>query len=614
MVKHLSMKKSLISICALALVSCTEWSEENPPGVLPLPQKAVYADKYFVCDSQSEDASADYFKFADVSIDERYAGELGDEGYSLKVNSNGISIKAATETGVFYARQTLSQLTDSMGVRFAKITDYPRFSYRGIHLDVSRNFFTKEQIKKILDEMARYKLNNFHFHLTDNGGWRIQIDKYPLLTKLGSHRTVQSWFDWYVKNRKFCPEDTPGAIGGYYTKDDIREIVKYAEDRHINVIPEIDIPAHSDPVFAGYPELNCTCSTSGNGEYCPANEQVYTFIEDVLDEILELFPSKVIHIGGDEARKVEWKKCPSCKALMEKEGISDYDQLQVYFIRRIEEYLKSKGRTMAGWDELLKDEKLDSSTVIYCYRGQKYGIEAANKNLKTIMVPGEVLYMDWWQADINQEPYAMGGYSPLYKTFLFNPVPATKKDVMANEILISSRKADTDSVGVILSENEKNVIGIQGCLWTEFVEDAKHLEYMMFPRFLSIAEKGWSKTSGWEDFKKRISIQYGSLAKRGIQAYDMHDAPYITAKSISENKSEVTMTCEQYGGEIRYTTEQGKVPGPDSQIYKGPFTIHEDTDINAAVYIGGKLKSYIRHTHLYAGQDKDIEYPVRWPW
>ena len=608
----MGMTRLAITATLLAmLVACNGNVMEEPP-LLPLPEKAEYMEGYF-----KNSATVDYTALATCNLDESLSGTLGEEGYLLEVSKKGIRITAAAPAGIFYAKQTVRQLTTPDGVRLAKIKDKPRFPYRGFHLDVSRNFFPKEEIMKLLDEMAYFKMNKFHFHLTDNGGWRLQIRKYPLLTELGSSRKILDWFDWYLNDRHFCPENTEGAFGGYYTQDDIREIVAYASARFIDVIPEIDVPAHSDPVFAGYPQLNCTGTTSGNGEYCPALEETYDFIEGVLDEVMEMFPSKVIHIGGDEARKVEWKKCPRCKALMEKEGFTDYDQLQVYLIRRVHDYLKEHGRIMAGWDELMKDEELEDA-LIYSYRGEKHGIDAANRQIPTIMVPGEALYLDWWQADIDQEPEAMGGYSPLHKFYNFNPLPCSKEETRQNERLIRpGRDVDADSVGFIRKGNERYLKGVQGCLWTEFVETAEHLEYMAFPRLLAIAEKGWSqpdRTDGWTGFTRRIGIQNAALQARGIHSYDLHDAPLITASAEADGSSLVSMICEQYDGEIRYCTGKDETLSNGSARYTAPFRITEDQDFTAGVFKDGKLVSYVRKTKVAAGLDKHPDYPQKWPW
>lgn len=516
---------SLSLLSLLTLFSCTEEissKKESDVSVVPRPAMAEFHKGYFK--TQERDATA---SSAETNLDPSLRETLGREGYVLNVTKAGISIKAATDTGLFYGMQTVKQLTDSNGVRCAKITDYPRFEYRGIHLDVSRHFFSKEEIMKILDEMAYYKLNQFHLHLTDNGGWRLQIDSYPKLTELGSYRVMKDWDGWWkLDKRYFC------------TKDDIREIVWYAEERYINVIPEIEFPAHSDPVFVGYPELNCTDTQYGNGEFCPANEKVYDFAESVLAEVMELFPSKEIIIGGDEARKHAWHDCNACKALMEEEGMTSYDDLQCYMISRLQKFLKN--------------EDLSSSSIVYSYRGEKGGIRAANRGLRTVMTPGEILYFDWYQASPKEEKKAMYGYSPLKKMFIFDPQPISPERAAFNESLVEGKKVAPDTVECIRPENMGNVIGVQGCAWTEYIPTEKHLEYMMFPRLLAIAEKGWSPEEGasCDDFKNRIGQQLAGLRSRDIQAYDLHDAPEVMIVA-----GEVTMDSENPSATVRYTLD-----------------------------------------------------------
>lgn len=636
---------------------------EKELSIIPKPMVLKYGEGYF-----NRGGVVDYLNIADSDINPSLNLELGEEGYILDVTQSKILITAASEKGVFYAKQTLRQIIDENGVRIVYIKDKPRFPYRGFHLDISRNFFQKEKLLKIIDAISMYKMNNFHLHLTDNGGWSFEVEKYPLLTELGSHRAIADWFDWYVKDRKFCKSTVEGAVGGYLTKDDLCEIINYATDRHIRVIPEIDMPAHADPVFAGYPSLNCTNAISGNGEFCPANEDVYVFLENVLNEVMDVFPSEIIHIGGDEARKKEWKKCSRCKAMMKKHGFTDYDQLQVYFIQRIQKIIEKRGRTMAGWDEILKDENLNNA-IVYGYRGENYVINAANRNLQTIMTPGCGYYMDWWQADIFKEPYAMGGYSPLYKFYSLNPVPLTKSDLLENEKLIDTERVQKDlergikplaiveDMEMLQVENKKNIIGVQGCLWTEYVPTMDHLEYMMFPRVLAIAERGWSipyispdisfnKENEWKDFTRRVGRHVNKLREVGINAYNLHDAPIISSSPISKEKNKVQIFCEQYNGEIRYTLTPVKkaskkhnelqkdimkrafqqnennlfgasvkeVLGDNSIKYNGPFEVTEDMDITVAVFIDGKLKSYIRNCRVQVGKEKIAEYPTRWPW
>lgn len=596
------------AISAMLLCSCGGEALNvcrDAVSIIPEPAEMSVRKGYYF-----RNGTEDYSNEAKILIDSSLHSSLGNEGYRLEVRRGGIRIEAASDTGAFYGRQTLRQLTGEKGVKCVSITDVPRFPYRGMHLDVSRHFFGKEEVMRLLDEMAFYKLNNFHFHLTDNGGWRIEIESYPLLTSQGSYRPTPE-FSAVQMEKPFCPEGTDGAYGGYYTKDEIREIVAYAAERKINVIPEIDFPAHSDAVFAGYPELNCNNVRTGNGEFCTANEASLTFACKVLDEVMELFPSEIIHIGGDEARKVQWKLCPECNALMRRNGWTDYDRLQIRFMRMVEEHVRSKGRTIAGWDELLNDEALPKETVLYSYRGQQYGIASANNGFRTVMTPGEALYFDWWQADPLKEPVAMGGYSPLKKVYAFNPLPMTRQEVSDNEDLMSDSTANIDSLGTILPENVANVIGVQGCCWTEFVYSIEHLHYMAFPRLLAVAETGWSPAGrkSWENFKRKLPEHIAGLKERGIYCYDLHDAPEIT---VGEDLK-VRMDCERWGAEIRYTLDSSE-PTCESTLYTGPFSIEDTTVVKAAAFEAGSMVSYVREITLAPDQARKPEYPTYWQW
>lgn len=283
------------------------------------------------------------------------ATDIPDEGYQLEIDEAGVRLTAKTETGLFYGKQTLFQLLTPNGLPYVKINDHPRFPYRGLHLDVSRHFFDKEEVKKLMNVMSYYKLNTLHLHLTDAGGWRLQIDKYLKLTQEGAFRTQSDWREWWDngKDRQYLKEGTEGAYGGYYTKDDIRDMLAYAAEKHITIIPEIEFPAHSDEVFVAYPELCCAGKSHTSGDFCIGNPKTFEFMENVLTEVVELFPSEYIHIGGDEAGKNTWKTCPKCQALMKKEKLANVDELQSYMIRKAEEFLNSKGRRLIGWDEIL---------------------------------------------------------------------------------------------------------------------------------------------------------------------------------------------------------------------------------------------------------------------
>lgn len=584
---------SILLAGALLLGGC---SSPEPPEIIPEPSSVKVLRGHCPVGTVPEE-----------TLDPALAGRIGEEGYILKVSGKSISIKAATGAGAFYARKTLDQLRDSDGFRCAIIQDRPRFAYRGFHLDVSRHFLDKAEIEKLIDAAAAYKFNQFHFHLTDNGGWRLQIDSYPLLTEKGAYRVMKDWDGWWKMDRRlFCDKDTPGAYGGYYTKEDIREIVAYAAARHINVIPEIEFPAHSDAVFVGYPELSCEKKPYGCGEFCPAEPRVYEFAEAVLGEVMDLFPSKVIHIGADEARKHSWEKCPACKALMEKEGMTSTEELQTYMVSRIAEILRKGGRTMAGWDELLKNNNLAPETVVYSYRGEKGGIRAANRGLKAVMTPGEILYCDWYQASPEYEDKAMYGYSPIKKMYRFFPVPDTPEKAAANESLIEAKKVSPDSVEFIRPEMGVNVIGVQGCTWAEYIPTDGHREYMMFPRLLAVAEIAWTDEGNisWDNFRTKIPAHLERLRAMGINAYDLHNAPEVTYTG-----GLVRMESENPLAEVRYTLDGGE-PAPDSPVFEKPFPVTGAVTVRAASFLDGERVSYIRSTEIVEGTDVEDYYPL----
>lgn len=376
-------KRSLLKATGLlfavsSLFSCAP-HEARQMNLIPKPAQMEWGNGYFKADSN--------LVFESGSIRHIIDGEGHPEGYSLEVKKDGIVVKAATEAGIFYGQQTLKQLYTSEGFPCVSITDVPRFSYRGLHLDVSRHFFPKEEIMKLLDVMAYYKLNKLHFHLTDAGGWRLQIDKYPKLTAETAYRTETDWLKWWDgKDRKYLPKGTEGAYGGYYTKADIREIVAFAAERHIDVVPEIEFPGHSEEVFAAYPELCCTGKPYTSGDFCIGNPQSFTFMEDVLTEVIDLFPYEYVHVGGDEAGKQAWKSCPKCQALMRKMGMKSVDELQSYMIHQAEDFLKSKGRKLIGWDEILEGGLAPEATVM-SWRGEDGGIKSARMGHDVIMTP-----------------------------------------------------------------------------------------------------------------------------------------------------------------------------------------------------------------------------------
>ncbi len=416
------------------------------------------------------------------------------QAYTLNVGVDTIKLQAPTSMGLFYGLQTLRQLTQNNKIRCTQVTDTPKFRHRGLMIDCSRHFWTKEFIKKQIDAMAYFKLNRLHLHLVDGGGWRIEIDKYPRLITETAYRTFSDWDkDW-----KYCHKNTPNAYGGYYTKEDIREIVAYAKEHYITVIPEIEMPGHSNEVIYAYPELSCT--GKGNGfELCIGNEQTYTFLTDVLQEVMELFPSEYIHVGGDEASVLRWKDCPKCIALYQKEQMTDTIQLQSHLMKRIDKFLISHKRKMIGWDEILEGNQLSSGATVLSWRGEEGGVTAAKMKHHAIMSPGKFCYLDQYQDDPSVHPKAFGGYVPLSKTYSYDPIPETLKG----------------------TEYMKYIDGVQGNLWTEYIETEQHAEYMMYPRLTAIAEIGWGHKSDYATFKQRVINMMKILRSWGYHSFDI---------------------------------------------------------------------------------------------
>ena len=426
------------------------------------------------------------------------------ESYTLSVTSQRIEIRATSGAGLFYGMQTLLQLmqpasTGSYSVPSVEIEDTPRFAYRGLMLDVSRHFSTKEFIKKQIDALAYYKNNRLHLHLTDAAGWRLEIKKYPLLTDFAAWRTDPPWKTWWNGGRKYLRYDEPGASGGYYTQDDIREILEYARQHYITVIPEIEMPSHSEEVLAAYPQLSCSGEPYKNSDFCVGNEETFTFLENVLTEVMELFPSEYIHVGGDEAGKSAWKTCPKCQKRMKDEHLANVDELQSYLIHRIEKFLNNHGRRLLGWDEILQGGIAPNATVM-SWRGEEGGIAAVTSGHHAIMTPGAYCYLDSYQDAPYSQPEAIGGYLPLKKVYAYDPVPAS-----------------------LTAEQAKLVYGVQGNLWVEYIPTPEHVEYMIYPRMLALAEVAWSapERKSWPDFHTRALSAVADLQKKGYHPFDL---------------------------------------------------------------------------------------------
>lgn len=423
------------------------------------------------------------------------------EGYKLSVRKNLISLEAQTPQGIFYGMQTLRQLLPyqiersyvsnvAWTIPCLDIEDAPRFVYRGLMLDAGRHFQPKEFVMKFIDMLAYHKMNTFHWHLTEDQGWRIEIKQYPKLTEIGAYRN-RTLDGRYTSPDKRKWNNT--RHGGFYTQDDVKEVLAYAQKRFITVIPEIELPGHATAALASYPELSCTggpFEVEGlwgvfNDIYCP-KEKTFQFLENVLSEVANLFPSPYIHIGGDEAPKVRWQNCAHCQALIKKESLKDEHELQSYFIKRIEKFLASKGKSIIGWDEILEGGLAPNATVM-SWRGDAGGIEAAKQHHDVIMAPNSHAYLDYYQADPQTQPLAIGGFLPLWKVYSYNPTPS-----------------------VLTPDEARHILGFQGNLWTEYISTASQAEYMAFPRGAAIAEVGWSpdEKKDYPDFKARIVQQF----------------------------------------------------------------------------------------------------------
>ena len=425
------------------------------------------------------------------------------ESYTLSVTPRRIIIRSTSGAGLFYGMQTLLQLLTPSGTGYSvasvEIEDTPRFAYRGFMLDVSRHFFSKEFVKKQIDALAFYKINRLHLHLTDAAGWRIEIRKYPLLTDFAAWRTEPNWKKWWNGGREYVRFDEPGASGGYYTQKDICEILEYARQHYMTVIPEIEMPSHSEEVLAAYPQLSCSGEPYKNSDFCVGNEETFAFLENVLTEVMELFPSEYIHIGGDEAGKSAWKTCPKCQKRMKDENLANVDELQSYLIHRIEKFLNAHGRHLLGWDEILQGGMAPNATVM-SWRGEEGGIAAVTSGHRAVMTPGAYCYLDSYQDAPYSQPEAIGGYLPLKKVYSYDPVSVS-----------------------LTTEQAKLVYGVQGNLWVEYIPTPEQVEYMMYPRILALAEVAWSapERKSWPDFHDRALKAVRELQAKGYHPFDL---------------------------------------------------------------------------------------------
>lgn len=501
------------------------------------------------------------------------ADKLPTEGYMIDITANEIKI-SGSEAGLFYAVQTMMQLmpektNDKLVLKCVKIEDYPRFKYRGLHLDVGRHYFPVAFLKKYIDAISQYKLNTFHWHLTEDQGWRIEIKKYPKLTTVGATRkgTILGHFPGVGTDDR--------EHKGYYTQEEVKQVVAYAASKYVTVIPEIEMPGHSSAAIAAYPELSCfpdrdtpikenaPWSGSRKGKqlqqtwgvfddvFVPT-ENTFKFLEDVLDEVIALFPSKYIHIGGDECPKTYWKESPFCQQFIKDHNLGDEHGLQSYFIQRIEKYLNAKGRSIIGWDEILEGGLAPNATVM-SWRGEKGGIEAANQSHDVIMTPGSMgLYIDHKQSTSADEPLTIGGLAPYTKIYNYDPVPK-----------------------VLKAEQQKYIIGVQANMWTEYIETPEKAEYQLFPRIYALSEIAWSQLSrkDVDNFvEERVPLHLARLDATGTNYW----VPTPIGQPEGVQKGEdftVSLKSPLPGSRIYYTLDSFR-PSETATPYLGELKIN----------------------------------------
>ena len=505
------------------------------------------------------------------------------EGYKLDADAKQIRIAGASAAGVFYGIQTLRKSLPLVNGKASKVSipavhiaDAPRFAYRGTHLDVSRHFVTADSVRQFIDMLALHNINRFHWHLTDDQGWRIEIKKYPLLTQIGSKRAQT-----VIGHNSGKYDGKP--YSGFYTQKQIRDIVKYAADRYITIVPEIDLPGHMQAALAAYPDMGCTGGPYevwqkwgvSDNVLCAGNDKTLTFIDNVLKEITKLFPSKYIHVGGDECPKTQWQKCPKCQArikalnLEAKDGHSAEERLQSYIITHASNYLKSLGRNTIGWDEILEGGLAEGATVM-SWRGESGGIAAAKQHHDVVMTPNSYLYFDYYQSlDKANEPLAIGGYLPLETVYSYEPMP---KELTADEA--------------------RHIIGVQANIWTEYMPTFKQMQYMALPRLAALSEVQWSQPAlkDYTSFTNRL-IEFTHLYDRLGYNYAKH-LYNVTIHVDSDKKwREILIHMTTAGNaEIRYTLD-GTEPTANSTLYTGAIVLQKSAKIRAAAFRDGKRSS-----------------------
>lgn len=499
--------------------------------------------------------------------------------YQLSVSKRQVTIKGNGLPGVFYGLQTVIQLlppghTDQLDLQAVEIIDRPRFSWRGMHLDVSRHFFPVEFVKRYIDHLARYKMNVFHWHLTDDQGWRIEIKRYPELQKISAFREGTR-----IGHYSSVPEayDTI-RYGGYYTQDEVRDVVAYAAKRHITVLPEIEMPGHALAALAAYPELSCTGGPFKVGKtwgvfqdvYCP-KEETFKFLENVLDEVCDLFPGTYVHIGGDECPKDRWKSCSHCQGLKKQLGLKDEHELQSYFVQRIEKFLHTRHKRMIGWDEILEGGLAPDATVM-SWRGNQGGIDAARQGHDVVMTPTSFCYFDYYQSRNPGEPLAIGGYLPLDRVYRCEPIPRE-----------------------LNQEERKHILGIQGNLWSEYIPDGAKVEYMTLPRMCAMAEVAWSDSASrnYDDFVERVTAHFKMLSFLGINySKAVFDVESVVLPNPVGRGLSVALSSPYKWGSIRCTGD-GTQPDGNSPLYTTPIKVDQSLYLQSAMFQGDERKGSI---------------------
>jgi len=586
-------------LCAIGVLHLTLWSQSQP-ALIPYPTGIKHHEGTFLLSKKTSiqgDKNLFETLFLQQSLFERtgllleihtefrtHAIQLNlttpdtisfpRESYGLSIEPQKISIQSFDPKGLFYGIQTLLQLIPNdnkqeIDLPCLQISDRPTFGWRGMHLDVARHFFTVNEVKQYLDYLAFYKFNTFHWHLTDDQGWRIEIKKYPKLTQIGGWRSgtmVGHYRDQTFDEVKY---------GGFYTQDEIREVVQYARERHITIVPEIEMPGHAVAALAAYPEYSCTGGPFEVAKiwgvlddvFCPKPE-TFAFLEDILSEVMELFPSEYIHIGGDECPKTRWKACPHCQKLIQEKGLQDEHELQSYFIQTIEKFVNSKGRKIIGWDEILEGG-LAPNAAVMSWRGTEGGIAAAQEKHYVVMSPGSHCYFDHYQGEPKNEPIAIGGYTPLHKVYEYQPIPKALNE-----------------------EESRFILGAQANVWTEYMKTFDHMQYMIFPRITAMSEVLWgtAQPAHYDAFENRVVAHMRDWEKKGIR---FSKAIYEVLSSVEIDTGKLYYTLKaQHPEGIRYTVD-GTEPHENSLSYTKAIPITKSQTIKTAYFENGQAKSSV---------------------